>query len=61
MPETGTFTHAKTEGKGNVYEGEFRDGIFDGQGANLLEPLVERFQVSWGCFWGKLLEHLCIS
>jgi hypothetical protein len=32
--DTGTFAYAKTEGKGNVYEGEFGDGVFDGQGAN---------------------------
>ncbi len=36
----GTFTHAKTEGKGNVYEGEFRDGVFDGQGAKSRNSLL---------------------
>ncbi len=32
--EAGTLAFAKTGGKGNMYEGEFCDGVFDGQGAN---------------------------
>lgn len=40
--EAGTFAFAKTEGKGNTYEGEFCNGVFEGQGENGLRQLPAR-------------------